>query len=565
MEEKLLAAKALANVLDLNEENVIEKLETPKSADLGDLAFPTFFLAKELKKAPQQIAQDLVEKIDASDFAKVVATGPYINFFYDKDKTTKNVVAEILTKGLEYGANNDGQNGQVPIDMSSPNIAKPMSLGHLRSTVIGNAFANLLTKNGYKPVKINHLGDWGTQFGLMMAAYKAWGEKPLTDYSVDELVQLYVRINAEMKENEQLADDGRNWFKKLEQGDEEAREMWQIMRDASLKEFFVVYDRLGITFDSLNGEAFYEDKMQAVVDDLKAKGLLVESQGAMIVDLPNLMNDESMGVAMIQRTDGATLYITRDLAAAQYRKNTYDFVKSLYVVGAEQKEHFKQLKAVLKLAGYDWSDDMEHITFGLITFDGKKMSTRKGNVVRLADVLDTAHEAALAQINEKNPTLANKDEVAEQIGTGAIIFSDLMNDRNNSIDFVPSEAVKFEGSTGPYVQYTRARALSVLRKAEQLDIDASAAGYLNDENSWETVIALKNFPKMIQDAWRKRDASMIAKYALNLSRSFNRYYANTRILVDDENKMARLALVKSVAIVLEESLRLLGVKAPDEM
>lgn len=563
MVDNIQIVEALNAVLtDLTLQEISEKLEAPKSSDLGDVAFPTFTLAKTLHKAPQLIAADIVAAIDKEGFEKVVATGPYVNFFLDKVATSNQVLKTVFDLEGAYGDNVDGQGAKVTIDMSSPNIAKPMSMGHLRSTVIGNALANITAKNGYAPVKINHLGDWGTQFGKLIYAYKAWGsEEEVKSDPIATLLKYYVEFHEKAKENDSLNDEGRAWFKKLEDGDEEAHRLWQWFRAESLKEFSEIYDRLDITFDSFNGEAFYNDKMDKVVDLLEEKNLLVESQGAQIVDLSHI--NPNLTPAMIKRSDGATLYMTRDLAAALYRKETYDFAKSLYVVGGEQREHFVQMKAVLSLMGFEWSDDIEHIAFGLITFNGKKMSTRKGDVVLLKDVLDDAHELALKQIQEKNPALGDKDTVAEEVGAGAVVFHDLMNDRTNNFDFNLEEVVRFEGDTGPYVQYTNARAKSILRKTSvQLTSDDLN---LTDPATWDIITTLNNFPKTVQRAWQQREASIIAKYALNLSRAFNKYYANSKILTEDVQLNARLVLVKSVSIVLTESLRLLGVKAPEEM
>ena len=445
--------------------------------------------------------------------------------------------------------------------MSSPNIAKPMSMGHLRSTVIGNSLAEISTANGYQPIKINHLGDWGTQFGKLMVAYKMWGsEAEVKADPINTLVKYYVRFHEEAKENPALDDEGRAWFKKLEDGDEEARQLWSWFREESLKEFMELYETLDIEFDSFNGEAFYNDKMDGVIDKLKEEGLLVESQGAQVVNLDKY----NLNVAMIQRTDGATLYMTRDLAAAIFRKKNYNFVKSLYVVGGEQREHFMQMKAVLKEMGYEWSDDVEHIPFGLITVDGKKLSTRSGRIILLKDVLKDSVELALEQIEEKNPTLANKELVAHEVGTGAVVFHDLMNERIGNFDFKLEEVVRFEGDTGPYVQYANARAQSILRKAGNPELDMSNL-VIDDENVWETEKLLADFGDVVRRAWRAREPSVIAKYALNLSRTFNKYYANSKILAEDEQLNARLALVTAVSQVLTESLRLLGVKAPKEM
>lgn len=563
MVDNIQIVEALNAVLtDITLQEISEKLEAPKSSDLGDVAFPTFTLAKKLHKAPQLIAADIVAAINQKGFEKVVATGPYVNFFLDKVATSNQVLKTVFDLEGAYGDNADGHGAKVTIDMSSPNIAKPMSMGHLRSTVIGNALANITAKNGYAPVKINHLGDWGTQFGKLIYAYKAWGsEEEVKSDPIATLLKYYVTFHEKAKENDALNDEGRAWFKKLEDGDEEAYRLWQWFRAESLKEFSDIYDRLDITFDSFNGEAFYNDKMDKIVDLLEDKNLLVESQGAQIVDLSHI--NPNLTPAMIKRSDGATLYMTRDLAAALYRKETYDFAKSLYVVGGEQREHFVQMKAVLSLMGFEWADDIEHISFGLITFNGKKMSTRKGDVVLLKDVLDDAHELALKQIKEKNPALSDKDTVAEEVGAGAVVFHDLMNDRTNNFDFNLEEVVRFEGDTGPYVQYTNARAKSILRKASvQLTSDGLN---LTDPATWDIITTLNNFPKTVQRAWQQREASIIAKYALNLSRSFNKYYANSKILTEDAQLNARLVLVKSVSIVLTESLRLLGVKAPEEM
>ncbi|CAM3125206.1 arginine--tRNA ligase [Leuconostoc rapi] len=563
MLENKLVVSALVKVLpDFTSEQISEKLEAPKSTDMGDIAFPTFTLAKARHQAPQQIAAALVSEINPDGFEKVVATGPYINFFLDKQITSRHTLEQVLAEQANFGSHTTGSGANVTIDMSSPNIAKPMSMGHLRSTVIGNALANITEKNGYVPVKINHLGDWGTQFGKLIYAYKTWGnEAEVKADPIATLLRYYVEFHEKAQADDSLNDEGRAWFKKLENGDQEAHKLWQWFRAESLKEFTAIYDRLDIEFDSYNGEAFYNDKMDKVVDTLSDKKLLVKSQGAQIVDLSSV--NPNLTPAMIKRSDGATLYMTRDLAAAVYRKETYNFAKSLYVVGGEQREHFVQMKAVLALMGFEWSTDVEHISFGLITFNGKKMSTRKGDVVLLKDVLDDAHELALKQIQEKNPALKNKEVVAEQVGAGAVVFHDLMNDRTNNFDFNLEEVVRFEGDTGPYVQYTNARAKSILRKAAVTEIGDDLN--LDDAETWDIITTLNAFPTAVQRAWQQREASIIAKYALTLARAFNKYYANSKILADDAQLNARLALVKSVTIVLSESLRLLGVKSPEEM
>ncbi|MCR8703685.1 arginine--tRNA ligase [Weissella cibaria] len=561
MDYKNQVAQAVAAVVpELDEVTILSKIEVPKDSTMGDFAFPTFLLAKERHMAPNQIAATVAEAIDATNFKAVQAAGPYVNFFLNQLTFGTDVLQTVLMN-QDFGHNTDGEAGHVTIDMSSPNIAKPMSMGHLRSTVIGNSLAEISKANGYQPIKINHLGDWGTQFGKLMSAYKRWGsEDEVKADPINTLVKYYVRFHEEAKENPALDDEGRAWFKKLEDGDEEARQLWSWFREESLKEFMELYETLDIEFDSFNGEAFYNDKMDGVIDTLKEKGLLIESQGAQVVDLEKY----NLNVAMIQRTDGATLYMTRDLAAAIFRKKNYNFVKSLYVVGGEQREHFMQLKAVLKEMGYEWSDDVEHIPFGLITVDGKKLSTRSGRIILLKDVLKDSVDLALQQINEKNPTLGNKELVAHEVGTGAVVFHDLMNERIGNFDFKLEEVVRFEGDTGPYVQYANARAQSILRKAGNPELDMSNL-VIDDENVWETEKLLADFGDVVRRAWRDREPSVIAKYALNLSRTFNKYYANSKILAEDEQLNARLALVTAVSQVLTESLRLLGVKAPKEM
>ena len=561
MDYKNQIAETIAAVVpELDKATILSKIEVPKDTKMGDYAFPAFLLAKERRMAPQQIASNIVSEIATDGFKEVKAVGPYVNFFLDQANFGAETLAEVLRHD-DYGHNTDGEAGHVTIDMSSPNIAKPMSMGHLRSTVIGNSLAEIAKANGYQPIKINHLGDWGTQFGKLMSAYKRWGsEEEVKADPINTLVKYYVRFHKEAETQPELNDEGRAWFKKLEDGDEEAHELWSWFREESLKEFMELYNDLDIDFDSFNGEAFYNDKMDAVIDTLKEKQLLVESQGAQVVDL----EDEGLNVAMIQRTDGATLYMTRDLAAAIFRKNNYNFVKSLYVVGGEQREHFKQLKAVLNKMDYEWANDIEHIPFGMITVDGKKLSTRSGRIVLLKDVLADSVKLATAQIDEKNPDLPNKAEVAHEVGTGAVVFHDLMNERLGDFDFKLEEVVRFEGDTGPYVQYTNARAQSILRKAGKPELDLTNLS-IDDEQVWETEKLVANFSDIVRRAWRDREPSVIAKYALNLARTFNKYYANSKILVEDDQLNARLALVTAVSNVLTESLRLLGVKAPQEM
>ncbi len=562
MNHKQAVADTLSAVLpQLDIETIYSLLEKPKSSEMGDIAFPAFSLAKVERKAPQAIATDIVEKLDTTGFEKVVATGPYVNFFLDKDAISHQVLTDVIAKKDQYGQLNIGQGRNVTIDMSSPNIAKPFSVGHLRSTVIGDALANIHGKLGFNPIRINHLGDWGKQFGMLIVAYKLWGDKTAVEADpISELLKLYVRINAEAEEKPELDEEARQWFKKLEDGDQEALELWQWFRDESLVEFNRIYEKLDVHFDSFNGEAFYNDKMDEGIQILEEKGLLQESKGALIVDLERY----NLPPALIRKTDGATLYITRDMATAMYRKRTYDFVKSIYVVGQEQINHFKQLKAVLKEMGFDWSDDMTHITFGLVTKDKKKLSTRKGNIILLEPTLDEAILRALSQIEAKNPNLENKEEVAHAVGVGAVKFFDLKTDRDNGYDFDLEAMVSFEGETGPYVQYAYARIQSILRKANF--VPSTENNYkLADAESWEIIKHIQNFSTVVERAGDKFDPSLIAKYAINLAQAFNKYYAHTRILDESPERDSRLALAYATGVVLKEALRLLGVKAPEKM
>ena len=562
MDHKTLVAQRLAAVIpSLEADQIFALLEKPKSSEMGDIAFPAFSLAKVERKAPQAIASEIAEKIDTAGFEKVVATGPYINFFLDKAAISNDILRAVISEKADYGQQDIGHGQNVTLDMSSPNIAKPFSVGHLRSTVIADALGHIYSKLGYKAIRINHLGDWGKQFGMLIVAYKLWGDKEAIEANpIDELLKLYVRINAEADENPELDEQARQWFKKLEDGDQEAWKLWQWFRDESLVEFNRIYDKLDVSFDYFHGEAFYNDKMDEGIQILEDKNLLQESKGAQIVNLEKY----DLPPALIKKSDGATLYITRDMATAMYRHRTFNFAKNIYVVGQEQSHHFKQLKAVLKEMGFDWSDDMIHVSFGLVTKNKKKLSTRKGNIIRLEPTLDEAEARALTQIEAKNPGLENKEAVAHAVGVGAVKFYDLKTDRDNGYDFDLEAMVSFEGETGPYVQYAYARIQSILRKAAF--VPASDANYaLNDAESWDIIKLLQDFPSIIQRAAEKYDPSIVAKYAINLAQSFNKYYAHTRILDENPERDSRLALAYATGIVLKEALRLLGVDAPEKM
>jgi arginyl-tRNA synthetase len=561
MNEKTIVASCLSHAINgsLHEEHISSLLEQPKHAIHGDLAFPCFELAKTLRTSPTNIASQLAETLQHDLFDKVESVGPYVNFFFNRHLVSNTILKQILTKKEQYGNLAIGNGDHVPIDMSSPNIAKPFSMGHLRSTVIGNALANIIAKCGYKPIKINYIGDWGTQFGKLIVAYKKWGASEKVKQSpIKELLKLYVHFHQEAEKHPELEAEGREWFKKLEDGDEEAHHLWQWFRHESLLEFNKIYDLLGISFHSTNGEAFYNDKMDEIVTLLEDKHLLIEDSGAQVV-----MLEDPLPPCLIKKSDGATLYATRDLAAALYRKRTYDFAKAIYVVGGEQRLHFQQLFSVLQKLGFDWATTMTHVPFGMILKDGKKMSTRKGKIVLLEEVLTEAINIATRNIAEKNPALTQKEEVARQVGVGAVIFHDLKNDRMNNIEFSLEDMLKFEGETGPYVQYSYARACSILRKAD--DIQEQTIFQLEDDLSWDILKLLKQFPAIIQQAYEKLEPSIISKYVIDVSQAFNAYYGNIHILLEDKNLQNRLALVKVVTIVLEEGLRLLGIAAPKEM
>jgi arginyl-tRNA synthetase len=554
-------AAGLEGVLTSSEiERIIEK---PKFLNQGDLAFPCFQLAKTMRKPPVEIAKELSARLQSSiddSMERFEAAGGYVNVLLNKPKVTKELFIEIGQKKNHYGDLDLGENQIVTIDLSSPNIAKPFSMGHLRSTVIGNSLSLIYEKAGYKTVKINHLGDWGTQFGKLITAYKLWGtEEKVKKNPIQELLALYIEFHDEAESQPELEQEGRNWFRRLENGDAEALELWKWFKDESLKEFKKIYDLMGIEFDSYAGEAFYNDKMDSIVEMLKDKELLIDSDGAQVVSLEG----HELPPCLIKKSDGATLYATRDLAAAKYRFEEYLFLKSLYVVGNEQSLHFKQLKAVLGKMEFPWADGIIHVPFGMMLKDGKKMSTRKGKVVLLEDVLNDSIQLAEKNIEEKNPYLENKAEIAKMVGTGAIVFHDLKNFRMNDIEFSLEEMLKVEGETGPYVQYTNARAQSLLKKGgyEGANGDFKMAAIAE----WPVITELQNFPETIKRAIDKNDPSLIAKYVLDLSQAFNKYYGEVRILEENAEKNARLLLVHCVSTVLEEGLRILGIKAPKEM
>lgn len=560
---------AIANCLkekieDLTLEEIVALIEVPPNKEMGDFAFPCFKLAKVFKKAPNMIAADLAENIEAKGaISKVMPLGGYVNFFVNKSQLAETVINDVLTKKEKYGHTDLGQEKAVVIDFSSPNIAKPFHIGHIRTTVIGNALYKIYDSQGYNVVRVNHLGDYGTQFGKLIVAFKLWGSKEAVEANpIPELLKLYVKFHEEAEQKPEMEDEARAWFTKLENGDEEAKALWQWFRDESLKEFARVYDLLDIEFDSYAGESFYSDKMGVVIDQLKEKGLLVQSQGTNVVDLEEF----NMPPALITKNDGSTLYMTRDLAAAIYRKNTYDFDKCIYVVGSQQSLHFQQLFKVLELMGYEWSKDLIHVPFGMVALEEGTMSTRKGRVVFLEDVLKQAVEKTKEIVLSKNPNAKNVEQIAKQVGVGAVVFQELSNSRIKDYTFSWSRTLSFEGETGPYVQYTHARCCAVLRKAEEEVTADINYDLLSEGDGAEVLKVIGSFNKAILAAMRKNEPHIITRFVLDLAQAFNKFYHDNPILVDDvEVRKARLALVAATRQTIENALALLGMHAPERM
>ena len=552
------------HIEELTLEEITALIEVPPNKDMGDFAFPCFKLAKVFRKAPNMIAAELSEKIEAKGvISNVTPLGGYINFFVNKSQLAETVIKDVLTKKEKYGHSDLGKDKTIVIDFSSPNIAKPFHIGHIRTTVIGNALYKIYDSQGYNTVRINHLGDYGTQFGKLIVAFKLWGNKEAVESNpIPELLKLYIQFHDEAERHAEMEDEARAWFTKLENGDKEAKELWQWFRDESLKEFARVYDLLDIEFDSYNGESFYSDKMDRVIDIIKDKGLLQESQGTNIVDL----EEYNMPPALITKNDGSTLYMTRDLAAALYRKENYDFEKCIYVVGSQQSLHFQQLFKVLELVGFEWAKDMVHVPFGMVALEEGTMSTRKGRVVFLEDVLKQAIEKTKETMLAKNPNALNVDEIAKQVGVGAVVFQELSNSRIKDYTFSWSRTLSFEGETGPYVQYTHARCCAVLRKAEEEVTTDINYELLNDVDSAEVLKVIASFNKTILNAMRKNEPHIITRFVLDLAQAFNKFYHDNSILVEDaELRKARLALVCATRQALENGLKLLGMQAPERM
>ncbi len=567
MDFKQEIAKLLSTVLEgESTEEIYSQLELPKTSDMGDYAYPSFRLAKTLKKAPPVIALEIVEKLNAnlpSFIKEVKAVAAYVNFYINRAVYAEEILGEVLKQKLDYGRSDMGGGRNVTIDYSSPNIAKPFHIGHLRSTVIGHTLYNIFNFLGYKSVGINHLGDWGTQFGKLITAYKKWGTKEaVEEKGIEELTRIYVKFHDEAETDKSLEDEARAWMLKMQEGDEEALALWRWFYDISLLEFDRVYKRLDIKIDNNTGESFYNDKMDAVVEELKAKDLLVESNGAMVVDL----SEFDMPPCLILRSDGGTLYHTRDIAAALYRKRTFDFAKSIYVVGLDQKLHFAQLFKVLEKMGYDFASDMVHIPFGLVSMEEGKFSTRKGRVIRMEELIEETVNKTMEVIKAKNPDLPNKEQVAEEVGIGAIKFNDMFNSRIKDVVFSWERVLNFEGETGPYVQYTHARTCSLLNKSGVTEFSGVDYEVLADEASLAVIKLIQTYPDKIKEAAAKFEPYIVTRHLVELSQAFNKFYHENAILQSaDHVKLARLTLVYAVQTIIKSGLNLLGIKAPEQM
>ncbi len=552
----------------LERDEILPMIEVPADSSKGDYAFPCFKLAKIMRKAPPMIAKGIAEAIEGEKmFQKVESVNAYVNMFVSKAEFADNVVKEVIEKDEDFGRSDIGAGRTVIVEYSSPNIAKPFHIGHIRSTVIGNSIYKIYDFLGYDTIRINHLGDYGTQFGKMICAYRKWGNKEdVIREPIKSLLSYYTKFHEEAEKDPSLEDEARAIFVRLENGEPEEVELWQWFRDESLREFNRVYDMLGITFDSYNGESFYSDKMPAVVQELKDKGLLVEDNGAQIVKLDQF----DLPPALITKSDGSTLYITRDIAAAIYRKNTYDFYKNIYVVASQQNLHFQQWKKVIGLMGYDWADDCVHVPFGLVSMEEGTMSTRQGRVIFLEDVLNRAVEQTRKIIMEKNVNTENVDETAREVGIGAVIFNELSNYRIKDYVFSWDKVLNFEGETGPYVQYTHARACSILRNAGEAVMASAKEGFdasrITSDSAHALIKLIYEMPEVIAEAGEKYEPSIVTRHIVDIAQAFNKFYHDEHILVDDETeKTAKVALVMAARNVIRNGLDLLGMKAPEKM
>lgn len=561
---KEIAKILYSEVPELGMQEITEMIEIPPDSKMGDFAFPCFKLAKLYKKAPPMIAKEIADKVKNDIFDRVENINGYVNFYINKAFFQKAVLEEVYSLKEKYGSSDIGKGEKVIVEYSSPNIGKIFHFGHLRSTVIGNSLANILEFEGYDVFRLNYIGDWGTQFGKLIAAFKKWGNKELLEQNpLKTLLDLYVRFSNEEKEDPTLTEEARIWFKKLEDKDEEATDLWQWFREESLKEYKKMYEKLNVRFDSFEGEAFYNDKMDVIVKELEEKQLLKESEGAQVV----FLDEYDMIPVIIKQKNGATLYATRDLASIKHRIENYKVKKSLYVVGSEQALHFKQIFKVAELLGYEEVKDFMHIDFGLVVDEtGQKLGTRKGNSVFLKDVIDESVEKVLQIIQEKNPDLDDKVRISEQIGIGAVIFNDLKNNRIKNEMFTWEDMLNFEGETGPYVQYTHARASSILRNAKVDIVTNVDFSILLEVSSYELCKSIYKLPEVIADAAAKYEPSIITRHIVDLAQAFNRFYHEQQIIVEDQEiQKARLLMVYAAKQAISNGLKLLGMEAPERM
>ena len=569
--KKEIAEIIAKNLEGLTEDEIKSMIEIPQDQSMGDYAFPCFRLAKTMRKAPNLIAAELAEKLQGEKiFSEVSPVNAYVNMFVSREEMMKSTVSEVLKEKENFGRSDIGGNKKVIVEFSSPNIAKPFHIGHIRSTVIGNSLSKIYDALGYDVFKINHLGDYGTQFGKMICAYRRWGNREdVINSPIKTLLGYYTKFHVEVEEHPELEGEARAIFTKLEQGSKEEVELWQWFREESLKEFQRVYDMLGIEFDSYNGESFYSDKMPRFEKELSDKGLLHESNGAQVVDL----EEYKLGTALIKKSDGSSLYITRDIAAAVYRKENYDFYKNIYVVATQQNLHFQQLFKILELMGYDWANQCVHVPFGMVRLEEGTMSTRHGRVVFLEDVLNGAIEKTREIIEEKNPNIENLEEITSQVGIGAVVFNELSNNRIKDYTFKWDQILNFDGETGPYVQYTHARCASLLRKAGE-DIVAKAQDPKNvdfallakSDSAYELTKLIYAFPGVVEQAGEKYEPSIITRHIIDIAQCFNKFYHDEHIIVDDEvEKISKIALVIATKRVIATGIGLLGMKAPERM
>lgn len=563
MDYKLEISKLIAGLdIGLSQEEVFNLIEVPKNSDMGDYSFPTFRLAKTMRKAPNLIAEELVSKINSDLFSEVKTVGPYINFYLDQTKFNQVVLDKVFEEKERYGSSKMGEGKVITIDYSAPNIAKPFHIGHIRSTVIGDSLKRIFRFLGFTVEGINYLGDYGTQFGVLISAYLKWGDKEVIDKDpIRELLKLYVRYTKESELDPSLKDEARAWFKKLEEEDEFAIEIWRWFKEISLKEFNRVYDMLGIEFESYNGEYFHAQFIPEVKDEIEHSGLLYESEGAQVIDM-----GEGNPPAMIFKSDGSSAYITRDMATARYRKQHYNFYKNIYVVATQQNLHFINLFKILDKMGYDWAKDCVHVSFGMVSVKEGTLSTRKGNVLFLEDVLNKAVEKTEEIIAQRNPNLENKEEIAKEVGIGAVKFQELFNQRIKDYVFDWDQLLNFEGETGPYVQYAHARANQILQKLDIEITDDVDFSLLKEPQEVELIKSIYNAPQAIIQAMEKYEPFIITRHVTEVAQKFNSFYNSIHILnSEEEEKKARALLVYATKVTIHNLLDLLGIKAPDKM